>query len=208
MSMETLANMCSLVKFRNREYALLYITILCKIVIDFWPQFSLFCTDHCRPGAGRTGQETEVGLQGGAAHLCYVSGELRVTPAETRRKGERQDRSPCRTSWKGRYLPLIVGTATTNCTWDLGIYSWTNMQLLYFVILPPPFIVMPAEGPQTETEALLLEMIVVYRKDISKESDNMDSFCLFVFFFSQRTFTQFGSEVHVVWLSIRVGVSY
>lgn len=40
----------------------------------------LLCADHGGPGAGRTGEEAATGLQGGAAHLCHVPRELRVTP--------------------------------------------------------------------------------------------------------------------------------
>lgn len=54
--------------------------------------FSL-CTDHSGPGAGRTGEEAEVGLQGGAAHLCHVSRELRVAATQRERERERQDHS-------------------------------------------------------------------------------------------------------------------
>lgn len=47
-----------------------------------------------------------------------------------------------------------------NQTLDLCIYSWTNIQLLEFVILPSPSMTVPTQGPKTETEASLqLELL-------------------------------------------------
>ena len=45
----------------------------------FDPSFLSLVSDHSRPGAGRAGEEAEVGLQGGAAHLGHVLRELRAT---------------------------------------------------------------------------------------------------------------------------------
>lgn len=54
----------------------------------------------------------------------------------------------------------MMGAETMNQTWDLCIYSWTNIQLLEFVILPPPSMTVPTQGPKTETEASLqLELL-------------------------------------------------
>lgn len=54
------------------------------LLFFFWllfdPSFLSSVTDHSRPGAGRAGEEAEVGLQGGAAHLGHVLRELRATP--------------------------------------------------------------------------------------------------------------------------------
>lgn len=55
----------------------------------FDPSFLSSVTDHSRPGAGRAGEEAEVGLQGGAAHLGHVLRELRATPPPLPRFTER-----------------------------------------------------------------------------------------------------------------------
>ena len=123
--------------------------------------------DHGGAGAGRAGQETEAGLQGGAAHLRHVHGQLRTNKAVG---GGDQEPIEKQTDGKGRghhfYRTTgLVGRSllTSRCcgarnhrpsAWDLFIHrteGLCNCFVWFRVCLVGCFLLMtwPLQLPQT-----------------------------------------------------------
>lgn len=75
----------------------------------------VFGTDHGSPGAGGTGQEAAIVLQGGAAHLGHVLWELRATLCCKR------ERETGPQYWHRLPNKVTAGAGTMNRTWDLCV---------------------------------------------------------------------------------------
>ena len=111
-------------------------------------------TDHICSGAGRAGEETAARLQGGAAHLCNVPGELRATPADGQRERGRADHS---LHWTFQNGPTLL----TSSSWGGGglgpgtscIHGPPDRHTTAFICSHSLFDFHEAKGPQTETRA-------------------------------------------------------
>lgn len=118
-----------------------------------------FCADHSGPGAGGTGQEAAVVLQGGAAHLGHVLWELRAQP-------------------------LLRGGGTTGLTrtpnkGDRG--SWNHQPDLGTLSIHSqiPSTMAPLSCQQTKIKTLPPELIMSHGRNISREGNNMA--CIYLF---------------------------